>query len=381
MTGDPSRARAVVDLDAIASNYRRVCAAGVPVMGVVKADAYGHGDRRVAQLLRSIGAEWLGVALPAEALTLRAAGDRGRLLAWLWAPGDPGLIDCIAADVDLSVSSDLGLVEVVKAAQRIGKPARVHMKVDTGLTRNGLPRESWKSVFSSAAAAQEAGLIEIVGVWSHLASADETENPANDEQARVFREACALLDDIGIRSLIRHLGNSAAALSRPDLALDVLRAGIAIYGLTPGAAMGTSRDLGLTPAMTLRARLAHVKTITPGTRVSYGGSWVAEQSTTVGLVPVGYADGIPRSASNRAEVLVGNRRCPVLGVIAMDQFVVDLGSTSSEQPGEEVVVFGSGASGEPTADDWAAWAGTIGYEIVTRVSARVPREYIGGGGE
>jgi len=350
-------------------------------MGVVKADAYGHGDRQVAQLLRSIGAEWLGVALPAEALTLRAAGDRGRLLAWLWAPGDPGLIDCIAADVDLSVSSDLGLVEVVKAAQRIGKPARVHMKVDTGLTRNGLPRESWKSVFSSAAAAQEAGLIEIVGVWSHLASADETENPANDEQARVFREACALLDDIGIRSLIRHLGNSAAALSRPDLALDVLRAGIAIYGLTPGAAMGTSRDLGLTPAMTLRARLAHVKTITPGTRVSYGGSWVAEQSTTVGLVPVGYADGIPRSASNRAEVLVGNRRCPVLGVIAMDQFVVDLGSTSSDQPGEEVVVFGSGASGEPTADDWAAWAGTIGYEIVTRVSARVPREYIGGGGE
>jgi alanine racemase len=381
MTGDPSRARAVVDLDAIASNYRSVSAAGVPVMGVVKADAYGHGDRQVAQLLRSIGAEWLGVALPAEALTLRAAGDRGRLLAWLWAPGDPGLIDCIAADVDLSVSSDLGLVEVVNAAQRIGKPARVHMKVDTGLTRNGLPRESWKSVFSSAAAAQEAGLIEIVGVWSHLASADETENPANDEQARVFREACALLDDIGIRSLIRHLGNSAAALSRPDLALDVLRAGIAIYGLTPGAAMGTSRDLGLTPAMTLRARLAHVKTITPGTRVSYGGSWVAEQSTTVGLVPVGYADGIPRSASNRAEVLVGNRRCPVLGVIAMDQFVVDLGSTSSDQPGEEVVVFGSGASGEPTADDWAAWAGTIGYEIVTRVSARVPREYIGGGGE
>ena len=381
MTGDPSRARAVVDLDAIASNYRRVCAAGVPVMGVVKADAYGHGDRRVAQLLRSIGAEWLGVALPSEALTLRAAGDRGRLLAWLWAPGDPGLIDCIAADVDLSVSSDLGLVEVVTAAQRIGKPARVHMKVDTGLTRNGLPRESWESVFASAVAAQEAGLIEIIGVWSHLASADETENPTNDEQALVFREACALLHDIGIRSPIRHLGNSAAALSRPDLALDVLRAGIAIYGLTPGAAMGTSRDLGLTPAMTLRARLAHVKTITPGTRVSYGGSWVAEQSTTVGLVPVGYADGIPRAASNRAEVLVGNRRCPVLGVIAMDQFVVDLGSTSSEQPGDEVVVFGSGASGEPTADDWAAWAGTIGYEIVTRVSARVPREYIGGGGE
>ncbi len=381
MTGDPSRARAVVDLDAIASNYQRLYAAGVPVMGVVKADAYGHGDRRVAQLLRSLGAQWLGVALPAEALTLRAAGDRGRLLAWLWAPGDPGLVDCIAADVDLSVSSDLALVEVVTAAQRIGGRARVHVKVDTGLTRNGLPRESWEPVFASALAAQEAGWIEIVGVWSHLASADETENPTNDAQAQVFAEACDLLDQVGITSPIRHLGNSAAALSRPDLAFDMLRAGIAIYGLTPGTAMGTSADLGLTPAMSLRARLAHVKTITAGTAVSYGGRWVADRSTTVGLVPVGYADGIPRAASNRAEVLVGARRCPVLGVIAMDQFVVDLGPTSSEQPGDEVVVFGSGDSGEPTADDWAGWAETIGYEIVTRISARVPREYIGGGGQ
>ncbi len=376
MTGDPSRAKAVIDLTAIVHNYRRLEQCGVPVMGVVKADAYGHGCTQVARALRDAGAQWLGVALPAEALNLRATGDRGHLLAWLWAPGDPGIIDCVTSDVDLSISSELSLVEVVAAARRVGRRARVHIKVDTGLSRNGVPRTSWETVFASAASAQEAGFIEIVGLWSHLASADEPLNPSIDEQLATFSQAREVLSIYDVRPELCHLANSAATLDRPDAIFDLVRAGIAIYGVTPGSGLGTSTELGLRPAMTLRARLAHVKRIEPGTAVSYGGSWIASEPTTIGLVPVGYADGIPRAASNVAEVQIGGRRCPVRGVVAMDQFVVDLGLDSGDQPGDDVIVFGPGGNGEPSAEDWARWSNTIGYEIVTRISPRVPREYV-----
>jgi alanine racemase len=376
MTGDPSRAKAVIDLTAIVHNYRRLEQCGVPVMGVVKADAYGHGCTQVARALRDAGAQWLGVALPAEALNLRATGDRGHLLAWLWAPGDPGIIDCVTSDVDLSISSELSLVEVVAAARRVGRRARVHIKVDTGLSRNGVPRTSWETVFASAASAQEAGFIEIVGLWSHLASADEPLNPSIDEQLATFSQAREVLSIYDVRPELCHLANSAATLDRPDAIFDLVRAGIAIYGVTPGSGLGTSTELGLRPVMTLRARLAHVKRIEPGTAVSYGGSWIASEPTTIGLVPVGYADGIPRAASNVAEVQIGGRRCPVRGVVAMDQFVVDLGLDSGDQPGDDVIVFGPGGNGEPSAEDWARWSNTIGYEIVTRISPRVPREYV-----
>jgi len=376
MTGDPSRAKAVIDLSAIVHNYRRLAECGVPVMGVVKADAYGHGSDRVARTLRDCGAQWLGVALPTEALALRAAGDRGRILAWLWAPGEPGLVDCVASGIDLSVSSELALVEIVAAARHVGQPARIHIKVDTGLSRNGVPRSSWETVFASAVSAQVAGFVDIVGLWSHLASADEPLNPSIEEQIATFHQACEVAAVYELDAPLRHIANSAATLNRPDATLDMVRAGIAVYGIAPGVGLGSSATLGLRPAMTLRARLAHVRRIERGTAVSYGGSWVAPEATTVGLVPVGYADGIPRAASNVAEVLIDGRRCPVRGVVAMDQFVVELGPESEVQPGDDVVVFGPGDDGEPTAEDWARWSSTIGYEIVTRISSRVPREYV-----
>jgi alanine racemase len=376
VTADPTRAEAVIDLGAIAANYGRLSSAGVPVMGIVKADGYGHGAQQVARTLRECGAEWLGVALLSEALELRAAGDRGKLLAWLWVPGDPGVMDCIATDVDVSVSCEQSLVDVVAAARGLGKRARIHIKVDTGLTRNGVPRASWSSVFEAARVAQDEGHVQIVGIWSHLASADDPDDPTTDLQRVAFLEALDIAASIGVQPELRHIANSAAAINRPDCAFDLVRSGIAIYGVTPGSGLGTAQSLDLRLAMTLRARLAHVKTIDVGTKVSYGGTWTAEHPTTVGLVPLGYADGIPRAASNTGQVLINGRRCPVLGVIAMDQFVVDLGSDAVDRPGDEVLVFGTGDHGEPTAEDWAQWAGTIGYEIVTRIGPRIPRRFV-----
>jgi alanine racemase len=373
---DPSRAEAAIDLGAIARNYARLSTSGVPVMGIVKADGYGHGAQQVARALRECGAQWLGVALLSEALELRAAGDRGRVLAWLWVPGDPGVMDCIATDVDLSVSSEHLLIDVVTAARALSKRARIHIKVDTGLTRNGVPRSSWEAVFEAARIAQDEGFVEIVGIWSHLASADEPDNPMTDVQRAAFLEALGAAESVGVDPELRHIANSAATINRPDCAFDLVRSGIALYGVTPGTDLGTAQSLGLSPAMTLRARLAHVKEIDVGATVSYGGTWSAIQPTTVGLVPVGYADGIPRAASNVGQVLINGRRCPVLGVIAMDQFVVDLGSDAGDRLGDEVLVFGTGDHGEPTAEDWAQWAGTIGYEIVTRIGPRVPRRYV-----
>lgn len=376
MTGDPSRAEALIDLATIANNFARVAQVGVPVMGVVKADAYGHGARQIAQTLRECGAEWLGVALPSEALALRSDGDRGRILAWLWSPGDPSIVGCVEAGVDLSVSSLPSLKDIVAAAQRAGRRARVHIKVDTGLSRNGVPRDDLLDVVDAVVDAQKQGLVEPVGLWSHLASADDPSDGATDRQLSAFIEARAAAQDAGLTTEIAHLSNSAAALNRPDLAFDMVRSGIALYGVTPGLHLGSAESLGLRPAMTLRARLANVKTISAGDRVSYGGTWVADATTRVGLVPVGYADGIPRTASNLGQVSVGGRRCPVRGVIAMDQFVIDLGAGASEQVGDEVVVFGTGDETVPDASDWAQWSGTIGYEIVTRISGRVPRTYL-----
>jgi alanine racemase len=377
MNGVSSRAEALIDLGAIASNYQRLQRVGVPVMGIVKADAYGHGAQRVVHTLRDCGAEWLGVALPSEALELRAAGDRGRILAWLWVPGDPVVVDCIASDVDLSVSSEQTLMDVVDAARGLGKRARIHIKVDTGLTRNGVPKASWEHVFRMARDAQERGLVEIVGIWSHLASADEPVDPMTDRQRGEFLDAVEMASALGVQPELRHLANSAATIDRLDCAFDLVRAGIAIYGVTPGPSLGSADSLDLRPAMRVTSALAHVKSIATGDKVSYGGTWTAALPTTVGLVPVGYADGIPRAASNAAQVAVNGRRCPVLGVIAMDQFVVDLGPGASDRPGDEVRVFGSGDGDEPTAQDWAQWAGTIGYEIVTRIGPRVPRRYLG----
>lgn len=374
-----TRASAAVNLDAIVSNIHRVQELAWPaqVMAVVKADAYGHGLVPVAAAARAAGAQWLGVALPSEALALRTGGDEGRVLAWLWSPGDEHVRECVRRDVDLSISSVWALAEVVAAAQAEGRTAQVHVKVDTGLSRNGVGPREWPDFLEALLRALDHGVIAVKGIWSHLADADLPGAPSVVAQQAAFAEATSAAEARGIRPQLRHLSNSGGVWAYPELRLDLVRTGIAMYGLTPAPHLGSAAALGLEPAMTLRATLANVKQVGPGTSVSYGSTWTTPVATTLGLVPLGYADGVPRASGGRVDVSVAGQRRPAVGRIAMDQFVIDLGDDAAAA-GDEVVLFGPGRHGELTADEWAARIDTIGYEVVTRVGARVPREYVGG---
>ncbi|WP_310964993.1 alanine racemase [Nocardioides terrisoli] len=366
------RAEIVVDLDAIRHNVRRLREQVVPaaVMVVVKADGYGHGMVPVARAAREAGADWLGAATLPEAVALREAGDEGRLMCWLAAPGedyDPAL----RHDIDVSASTVEQLAEIAEAAARIGTTARVHLKFDTGLTRGGSARADWQRFI---AAAVELPHLDPVGVWSHLACADEPDHPANDAQERAFREVLAMVEEAGLHPEVRHLANSAGGLLRPSIRFDLVRFGIASYGLTPAPAVASSAALGLAPAMTVRGSIVLGKDVAAGDGISYGHTYVAPAPMHVGLVPMGYGDGIPRHASSTAQVQVNGRRADVLGRICMDQFVVD---APDAQAGDEVVLFGPGDDGEPTAQEWADWCDTISYEIVTRMGGRQQRVWVG----
>jgi alanine racemase len=372
------RAAAVVDLSAIGANLGRIrdLAGNATVMAVVKADAYGHGMAPVARAARRAGVEWLGVALPSEALALRATGDQGRVLAWLWAPGDPSIPSCVRESIDLSVSSSWALAEVVEAARRVGARARIQIKVDTGLSRNGVGMDQLPALLQEAMRAMVGGLVEVEAIWSHLADADTPGAPSVQRQLERYLDALEQGEAIGIRPRLRHLSNSGGLWAHPELRFDLVRTGIAMYGLTPAPVLGTADELGLVPAMSLVARLAHDKGVGPGTAVSYGGTWTAPAETALGLVPLGYADGIPRAAGNRGQVAVGGHLRPIVGRVAMDQFVIDLGADELPHVGDDVYVFGPGRHGEWTADRWGDTLDTIGYEIVTRIGTRVPREYV-----
>ncbi|MGW3495192.1 alanine racemase [Streptomyces sp. NPDC001020] len=372
----PLRVRAEIDLAALRANVRalRARTPGAALMAVVKADAYGHGAVPCARAALEAGAQWLGTATPEEALALRAAGLPGRVMCWLWTPGGPWQ-QAIEADVDVSVSGLWALEEVREAAAAAGAPARVHLKADTGLGRSGCQPGDWPELVAEALRAQADGLVDIVGLWSHFACADEPGHPSIEAQLTCFREMVAYAEGQGVRPEVRHIANSPATLTLPEAHFDLVRTGIAMYGISPSPELGTSADLGLRPVMTLKASLALVKQVPGGHGVSYGHLYTTPGSTTLGLVPVGYGDGIPRHASGAGPVLVGGKPRTVAGRIAMDQFVVDLGGDEL-QPGTEAILFGSGDRGEPTAEDWAQAAGTIAYEIVTRISARVPRVYV-----
>ena len=369
-----TRAEIVVDLDAVRHNVRVLRElTGVTMITVVKADGYGHGMQRVARAAREAGAEWLAVATLDEVRALRADGDDGRVLTWLTVPNEQ-YDDAIRADVDLTAYSVAELDEIAAAATYVGAPARVQLKVDTGLQRGGAARADWEAFFAHARTGEEAGHWRITGVWSHFACADEPDHPANDAQEAAFHEALALVEAAGLRPELRHLANSAAAILRPSSRLDAVRCGIASYGLDP--APGVDHDTDLRPAMTVRADLALVKHLAPGDSVSYGHTWTATTPTTIGLVPVGYAEGVPVAASNVAEVSIAGVRRPVIGRVCMDQVLVDLGG--DEPPvGSDVVLFGPPGEGRPTAQDWAQACGTINYEIVTRIGGRMPRRYEG----
>jgi alanine racemase len=374
------RAEVVVDLDAIRANvtHLREVVAPAEVMVVVKADGYGHGMVEVARAARSAGASWLGVAVMEEALALREAGDTGPLLCWLAVPGED-YAPAVAADVVVTAYSVAQVSAVADAARSVGRTAELQLKVDTGLSRGGATAEEWPAVVAAARAAEEAGDVRVVGVWSHLACSDEPDHPANDAQEAAFRDALRTAETAGLQPRWRHLANSAAALLRPSSRFDLVRCGLASYGLSPAPEVRDAAGFGLRPAMTVSARLVLVKDVAAGSGVSYGHTWTASADTTVGLVPVGYGDGVPRAASSRAQVLAGGRRAPVAGRVCMDQLVLDLGPGATEQAGDEVVLWGDGSDGGPTAQDWAEACGTISYEIVTRVGGRFTRRHTGGG--
>ncbi len=258
---------------------------------------------------------------------------------------------------------------------RWGVRARLQLKVDTGLSRGGATEEAWPTLVETAADAEQTGALRVTGIWSHFACSDEPDHPSNDLQEKAFVHALKVVDAIGIEPEVRHLSNSAGALLRPWSAYDMVRCGIASYGLSPAPDVATSDELGLVPAMTARARLAMVKRLPAGASVSYGHTWTTGTDTTVGLLPVGYGDGVPRHASSNAQVLAGGARRRIAGRVCMDQLVVDLDDADAAA-GDQVVLFGSGADGAPTAQDWAEACDTISYEIVTRIGGRFTRRHV-----
>ncbi|GAA1356728.1 alanine racemase [Streptomyces beijiangensis] len=370
------RARAEIDLGALRANVLalRARAPRAQLMAVVKADAYGHGMVPCAAAARQAGAEWLGTATPEEALALRAAGIGGRILCWLWTPGGPWR-QAVEADVDVSVSGLWALAEVREAAAAAGLTARIQLKADTGLGRNGCQPADWPELVGAALEAERDGLVKVTGLWSHYACADEPGHPSIAAQTARFEEALEYAEKAGIRPEVRHIANSPAVLTLPDTQYDLVRPGVAMYGISPVPQLGSAADFGLRPVMTLSARLALVKHVPKGHGVSYGHHYITPADTTLGLVPLGYADGVPRHASGKGPVLVAGKWRRVAGRVAMDQFVVDLAG-DTPGAGAEAVLFGPGDRGEPTAEDWAVAADTIAYEIVTRIGARVPRVYV-----
>ncbi|MGI4893668.1 MAG: alanine racemase [Janthinobacterium lividum] len=396
-------AEAVVDLDAIAHNVGVLAravggspqgkpvggspqgrreAGGVQVMAVVKADAYGHGLLPAARAALAGGATWLGVAHVHEAMRLRDAGVEADVLAWLLTPG-MDLAAALRARIDVSVAALWSLAEVASAARAVGSPARIHLEVDTGMSRGGASPEEWPRLLDAVAKHVADGLVEVRGTWGHFASADVADEKSVPAQLAAFESALQLAHEHGVDPGLRHHANSAAALFWPQARYDLVRAGLAVYGLSPAPGWASAAELGLRPAMTLTARLAHVRRVPAGTGVSYGLTYTVARATTLALVPLGYGDGVPRHASwdgDRAgEVFVAGARRRIAGRVCMDQVVVDLGD-AQVAAGEVAVVFGSGAAGEATAQDWADTAGTISWEVVTRIGARVPRRFVGSAG-
>jgi alanine racemase len=377
VTNPAFRAEIVVDLDAIAANTavlrERV---GRPLMAVVKADGYGHGLLPAARAVLAGGADMLGVAVLDEALALRAADVRAPVLAWLHGPGTD-YAAALTGDIEVSVNAGWALDEVVAAARATGETARVHLFADTGLSREGATPAEWPALVAAAARAQADGEISVVGLWSHMAYADAPTHPTIGAQVAVFEEAVEIARGAGLTEARRHLANSAATVALPHTWYDMVRPGVALYGLDPLG--GDPAVHGLRPAMTVRAPVALTKRVPAGVGVSYGHTYFPETETTLALVPVGYADGVPRAAGNRAPVLAAGEQRTIAGRVCMDQFVLDVGDAEIS-PGDEVVLWGPGAHGEPTAQQWADAVDTIHYELVTRVGGRFARRYVGSAG-
>ncbi|MGV0991665.1 MAG: alanine racemase [Mycobacterium sp.] len=368
---------AVVDLDAIAHNVGvlRDHAGSSQVMAVVKADGYGHGASAVAKAALAAGVAELGVATIGEALALRADGISAPVLAWLHPPGTD-FAPALNADVQIGVSSVRQIDDLLTAVAHTGQTASVTVKVDTGLNRNGVSAREFPEVLTALQRATAADAIRVRGIMSHLVSGDVPDDPLNDLQAERFTAMIAEARGRGIEFEVAHLSNSPSTMTRPDLGFDMVRPGIAVYGLSPIPELG---DMGLRPAMTLKCPVAMVKSISTGEGVSYGHAWVADRDTTVALLSLGYADGVFRALSGRIDALINGRLRRNVGRICMDQFVVDLGPGPTDvTEGDEAILFGPGTAGEPTAQTWADLLGTLHYEVVTSPRGRVRRSYRGG---
>ncbi|MFX0538087.1 alanine racemase [Ornithinimicrobium sp. Y1847] len=379
-------ARVTIDLDAIAHNVGvlREHVGGAALMAVVKADAYGHGLVPSARAALAGGACSLGVAQATEAVALRRAGVTDPVLTWLVAPG-MDLAPLVEQDIEVAASTPWTLQALAEAARATGTVAVTQLKVDTGLGRNGasaLPLPSrdqgtdWNDLVALAVRLSAEGVLRVKGIFSHFAYADAPGHPTVRAQQATFAEAVALAERAGLEPEVRHLSNSAATLTSPEATWDMVRPGLSVYGLSPVPDVGSAADFGLRPAMRVSADVAVVKRLPAGQGVSYGHTYAVDHESTFVDIPLGYADGVPRHASNAGPVLVAGARRHVSGRVCMDQFVVDVGD-DPVAVGDEVVLFGPGEEGEPTAQEWAEAAGTISYEIVTRFGPRVPRHYVG----
>jgi alanine racemase len=362
-----------INLEAIVHNLdvMRARASGVKVMGVVKANAYGHGMIPVAKTLERAGVDYLGVADVSEALELREAGVTAPVLAWLHDPNDD-FVSAVLHDVDLGVANLEQLTKIAKASALTSKVAKLHLKIDTGLGRNGSTEAEWANLL--AAVKQLGSSVEVVGIFSHLST---TSREDDLRQIEKFDEAVAEAKRHGVSFTLRHLTASDGSLSYPDAHYEMVRVGVALYGLDP---FSTNRaaEYGLVPAMTAVTKISQLKNVPAGQGVSYNYLHRTKTATTLALIPVGYAEGLPRAATGKAEVSINGKRYPILAQIAMDQFVLDVGD-DEVKVGDEVVIFGDGSKGVPSADDLAAACGTINYEIVTRMGGRFKREFSGEG--
>lgn len=370
VTGRPSRI--LVDLDAIAGNLRAIVAhTGVPVMPIVKANAYGHGLVPVGLHLQACGAGRLGVAFVEEGIALREAGVTLPILV-LGAIFGPQLGRFLAYDLEITVSSLAKLRQVEEAAHATGRRAAIHLKIDTGMERVGVHEYSAGPFIEAAVASP---WCEVRGVYSHLACADDPGSPMTALQLERFLEACAHFERIGAPMPLRHLANSGGVLHFPETHLDMVRPGILLYGVLPDAAARAT--VAVRPALSLVSRVVYFKVVRAGRTVSYGATWTAARDTRVITVPIGYGDGWPRALSSRGEVLVRGRRYPMVGRVCMDQFMVDLGDGSAWGE-DEVVLVGTQDGERIGVEDVARVAGTIPYEILVQLNERIPRQYLRG---